>query len=91
MICFLRNLFPDTPLLLALTTAIASYRGNDRVREENRQVLKLAERYALPVIDLYTVSKGFLGEDGIHLTQDGYEALAGEIVRVLKDSGIRYV
>lgn len=91
MICFLRNLLPDTPLFLALTTEIASYRGNERVLEENRMVLELAEKYNLPVIDLYAVSKGFLGEDGIHLTQAGYEALAKEILNELKDNGIYYI
>ena len=88
MICFLRNLFPDTPLFLGLTTAIAPCRGNDRVKKENRQVMELAEKYDLPVIDLYAASKGFLGEDGIHLTKDGYEALAKEIVKKLTENGI---
>lgn len=83
MLRFLREQFPGTPLFLALTTEIAPYRGNERVVQENRVVLELAEEYGLPVIDLYAPSVGHLDEDGIHLTRQGYEALAKAILEKL--------
>lgn len=83
MILFLREQFPGEPILLLLTTAISDPARKDRVVVRNRVVCELAEKYDLPVVDLYTVSRsreGLQAADGIHLTPEGYELLAQTLV-----------
>ena len=83
---FLLSEFPETPLFLLLTTSVANEEREARVRARNAAVLAIAERYALPVIDLYTVSAenaALRAHDGVHYTPEGY-ALFGEcLVREL--------
>lgn len=92
MIEFLLEEFKGTPLLIALSTHVA-HEGEDeggmeaRVINRNHIASCIAEKYNLPIIDLYTVSLNnaqLLSEDGIHYTNQGYEVLAEEILRVLK-------
>ena len=77
---FLLSEFPETPLFLLLTTSVANAEREARVRARNAAVLAIAERYGLPVIDLYTVSAdaaALRAHDGVHYTPEGY-ALFGE-------------
>ena len=89
MIRFLQAEFPDTPLLLLLTTHV-----KDRPDEEdgyviprNRVVTALAEQYHLPIVDLYAITAAheelFIA-DGVHLQPEGYALLAEELVRQVK-------
>ena len=77
MVRFLRDDFPDTRLALLLTTS-AEGDADGRVRARNEQVLNIAGRYSLPMIDLYTPSRAIsdLHSDAVHFTPDGSEQLA---------------
>ena len=91
MLRFLRDLFPETPIFPVLTTTVASGNGKSVVAARNDVVRKLAQKYDLPVIDLYDVSLSsgnFISHDGIHPTQEGYELLAKKILKVLEENRI---
>ncbi len=82
--------FKDSKIVLALTTAVTNQERHERVKVRNEFAKKLAEKYGLDIIDLYTVSAEsmeLLGEDGVHFNADGYsklsEYLVGEIKRIL--------
>ena len=83
MLNFLLKEFENTPLLLVLTTHIADPERDARVVVRNRVVLELAKKYHLPTIDLYTTIKDHddMFTDGIHLTSEGYDLLATELVK----------
>ncbi len=81
---FLLEEFKGTPVYLLLTTHTAKPERNARTIVRNGAVLKIAEKYSLPVIDLYTVSlenETLLSCDGVHFTDEGYLLLAKEILK----------
>ena len=83
---FLRSQFPEAKLTLLLTTAVADAEQDACVQERNAAVLRLAEQYSLPVIDLYSVSKTCTElrlEDGVHWQAEGYLRLASTILSEL--------
>ena len=84
MILFLLKEFPGTPLALLTTTHVASEEREGRVIKRNRVMMALAQKYDLPVIDFYTITKEapeLLSGDGVHLSKDGYVLLAKELVK----------
>ena len=86
MIKFLLNEFDETPLVVVLTTYVASDADRERVLVRNKSALEVAEKYELPVIDLFSASenvKTFLKEDGIHFTDEGLCALADKVVETV--------
>lgn len=86
MVKFLLDEHKNVPLYLLLTTYIRDEDRLERVKLRNQAVLKIAEKYHLPVIDLYAVTeknKELLSEDGIHFTEEGYEMIAKEIISVI--------
>ena len=88
MLRFLMQEFEGTPLLLLLTTCVADEERDARVRRRNRAVSALAEKYGLPVVDLYAMTdahRNFLSADGVHLTQEGYGMLADELVKRVRE------
>ena len=88
---FLKDLlceFERTPIFLLLSTAVADTERNARVIVRNKAVLSLAEKYSLPVIDLYSLvdnHREFLSPDGVHLTPEGYKVLASTLVDAVKN------
>lgn len=88
MICFFIKEFPNTPFFLLLTTYVADPEQNARVQVRNRVVCELAQKYALPVIDLYSIieANANLLSDGVHMQREGYQLLANEIIQTIKDS-----
>ncbi len=78
------NEFSDTLIIPVLTTFVTnSDYHNDRVIERNRIVRNIADLKNLPIIDLYTVSEKnehLLYADGVHFMDDGYIALAEEVL-----------
>ena len=86
---FLRE-YPETPLYLVLTTSVQNEDREARAKARNAIVLELAEKYKLPVIDLYGTSAeyGHLRSDGVHLQREGYEKLADVILSALKKGSI---
>lgn len=85
---FLLDLFKGTPVFLVLTTHTANPETDLRVKKRNEEVLKIADKYSLPVIDFYTPSKSdpsLLSGDGVHFTAEGYEVLAKTAINSLKE------
>lgn len=83
MVQFLLEEYKGTTFALVLTTCIEGER-NERVIVRNQVVQQIAEKYALPVIDLYSTSVEYVylrSGDGVHFTAEGYEELAKQILR----------
>lgn len=82
MVRFFLKEYPETPLALILTTSTQNIR-RERVILRNETVKKIAQKYALPIIDLYTPSVEYRAlqcEDGVHFTEEGYEKFAEVIL-----------
>ena len=87
---FLLEEYAGTPLFIVLTTYINGERI-DRVKARNKVAVEIAEKYDLPVIDLYSVAEenaNLLTNDGVHFTPDGYKKLSAKIIEELKNKGI---
>ena len=85
MISFLLSEFPDTPVYIVLTTAITDP-WDCRVKVRNESAIKVAQKYRLPVIDLYApidANRHLVTPDKIHLTDDGYKLIARKILDTL--------
>ena len=85
-ILFLKHSFPEARLTLLLTTAVADAERDARVQARNRAVLRLAEKYSLPVVDLYSLSQAHANlrsDDGVHWQAEGYRLLARAILDTL--------
>ncbi|MBO5938260.1 MAG: SGNH/GDSL hydrolase family protein [Clostridia bacterium] len=83
---FLLAKFPEAKLTLLLTTCVSDTARDLRVKARNAAVLRLAEQYALPAIDLYSLSRAhaeLLSEDGVHWQPEGYRHLARAIFQAL--------
>ena len=47
---------------------------------------KIAQKHALPIIDLYSASLEYAGmhwDDGVHFFEEGYEGLARKLLEAL--------
>jgi lysophospholipase L1-like esterase len=86
----------NTVIILALTTPVTKPdvpeeygERNEIVKERNRAVLRLAEKYKLGPDDLYAAaddSGAAKANDGVHFTDDGYRILARQVLRVLNEA-----
>lgn len=88
MILFLLQEFENTPLILVLTTHVKDSVRDARVITRNCVVSDLAEKYNLPVVDAYAITKKyeeFISDDGVHLTEEGYQLLAKKIVEKVEE------
>lgn len=86
MIKFLMEEYPDTPIYVVLTTAITDP-WDCRVKERNRSASLVAEKYGLPIIDIYTPideNRHLVTPDKIHLTDEGYKLIAKTILDSIK-------
>ena len=84
---FLLEEFKDTPLALVLTTSVADGEREIRVKSRNIAVMQIAEKYGLPIIDLYSASvenAHLRKDDGVHFSAEGYKKFAELIVGELK-------
>lgn len=82
--------YAEIPFFIVLTTWVDSSNSvSDRVVPRNEMALKVAKELNLPVIDLYKVAKAnaqLIKADGVHFSEEGYEQLAKEIIKVLKET-----
>ena len=88
MINFLMAEFKNTPLVLLLTTDDRDNAEKQKtIVERNAVVLALAEKYALPVLDLYKISKEHadLHTDCVHFNPEGYKYIAEAIINKLDE------
>ena len=78
MLLFLRK--AEKPIFLVLATDdLTSQRRNEFVKRRNEIAKALAQKYQLPIIDLYTVAINNAEchvPDGVHFNAMGYELLA---------------
>lgn len=85
IVSFLMEEYKNTPLILALTTSVAGSR-NERVIVRNAAVREIAEKYKIPIVDLYAVSVEYVGlrcNDGAHFSAEGYEKLAEKLLEAI--------
>ena len=83
MVKFLIEEFKGIPLYIVLTTHVKDEERDLRVKKRNEAATAVANKYGLEIIDLYSASASapnFLSGDGVHLTADGYKALAETII-----------
>ena len=83
VIVSLLEYFKATPILIVLTTYIEDKEREKRVVVRNKAAKKIAEKYNLPVIDLYTEAKQnkeYLSSAGVHFLEKGYVNLANKII-----------
>ena len=83
---FLMKELSGLPLYLVLTTTVRDEVREARVKVRNRVAREIAEKYSLPIIDLYTVSVekvDLRAGDGVHYTPDGYACFADCILQTL--------
>lgn len=76
------------PVAVVLTTRVKDPQRNLRVNVRNREAVAVAEKLNLPVIDLYTPSQEYAslqGEDGVHFSREGYNALANSILGQIRN------
>jgi len=72
--------------LLLTTTDIVNPERSARVPVRNQVAEKLAKKYDLPIIDLYTVSaenQALHSPDGVHFTEAGYTLMAKCILEAI--------
>ena len=81
-LCFLIEKFPNTPIIPVLTTHVIDEAREARVKARNAVVLRLAEKYGLPVFDLYALSLAYADKitDGVHFAPEAYVAFGKEMV-----------
>lgn len=83
---FLIEQFAKTPVYLVLTTHIADTERDIRVQKRNECVKQIAKKYSLEIIDFYTPTAKapqYISNDGVHLTGEGYQALAAIALNTL--------
>ena len=84
---FLLSEFEGKKIFLVLTTSVADSDREKRVKARNKAVCELAEKYSLPVIDLYSTSVEYVNfriDDGVHYISDGYRKFAAKILEDIK-------
>ena len=86
MVRFLIDRFKGIPVFLVLSTHTLDEKTTAHVIARNEEVLKLAAKYRLPVIDLYAVSLECREEhsDFVHFNEAGYKKLAAAILKALE-------
>ena len=84
MIRFLLTEFKNTPLAVVLTTVTANKERNERIIIRNHAAREVADKYGLPIIDLYTPTSEateLLSSDGVHFEPEGDKLLADKIIQ----------
>ena len=87
MIKFILDEIKGAKLYILLTTAVAKDDDNERVKLRNIVASEIAEKYSIPVIDLYDITSVNINEissDGVHPTEPLYEKIADEIIRNIR-------
>ncbi len=94
-VCHMLEKYPDAKLVLALSTPVTMVdhkeqydpKLNKQVLERNEKVRGFAEKYNLPINDLYSLIDGKLyarKQDAFHYYSTGYKIMAKQIARVIK-------
>lgn len=84
---FLLKEFNGKRIFLVLTTSVEDAEREARVKTRNAAVLSLAEKYNLPIIDLYSTAVEYAAlrlDDGVHYSGAGYNKFASKILKDIK-------
>lgn len=84
---FLLKEFGGKKIFLVLTTSVADAEREVRVKARNDAVKKLAEKFNLPIIDLYSTAVEYASlrcDDGVHYSGIGYNKFATKILEIIK-------
>ena len=84
---FLLKEFDKSKLVLMLSTTLADKERNERCKARNRAVRLIAEKYSLPVIDLYSESVdrvSYQFDDGCHFRSEGCKLMAEFVVNEIR-------
>lgn len=87
MIKFLIDETNGAKIYILLTTAVTKVEDNERVKMRNASAREIADKYSIPVIDLYDLTYRNIDEislDGIHPLDALYNKIADEIIRNIK-------
>lgn len=82
LLVYLKN--KNIPMFLVLTTDVTDSKCSETVKRRNKVVKELAEKYSLPVIDLFSFSVENVTlhlDDGVHFVEAGYEKAAEFILK----------
>lgn len=85
----LRSLFPDAKIIFALTTSVTDRHPSilgGTLDEMNAAARALMDAEGVPVNDLHALvaaNPAYISGDAIHMTDEGYRALAGAVVRAV--------
>lgn len=85
---FMLREFEGKKIFLVLTTSVADAEREKRVLARNKVAVELAQKYNLPVIDLYSVSVENVSlriDDGVHFSGAGYVKFAEKILNDIKN------
>ncbi len=85
---FLQKRFNGTPIAIVLTTSVENEAREAKVKRRNIAATAVANKYGLPMIDLYSVAvqnASLRKADGVHFTPEGYTEFAKKIVSDVKD------
>jgi hypothetical protein len=88
MVKFLIDEFKDTPIFIVLTTSVTDEKIEQRVKRRNEVAVNVANKYGLPIIDLYSISAKFSElhtDDGVHFNDDCSKKFAGQIICDIKN------
>ena len=82
----LNKLFPEAKIIMA-TTMPTSNPDSTGIEEYNEILKNVAKRHGIEVNDLFPISKKnpqLIGEDHIHMTEEGYDIVSDQVVAVLE-------
>lgn len=83
----INKLFPDAKLILA-TTMPTYYHSAESVSAYNDIIRKVADKYNLPVNNLFPIvneNMSLIGEDKMHLTDEGYEIVGEKVAKAVSE------
>lgn len=84
----LKKIFPDSRIVIVMTTCVSDEKQNVRIRKRNESARGVAEEEKLDIIDLYAVSekcKNMISVDGVHFDGEGYLEFAKYILKQITD------
>ncbi len=84
MVAFLVREFPEAVLVLLTTTPTEEENRRLLILERNEKAREAAQKFGLPIIDLYAIAKGLEHRDGVHFTEASNHVIAVELAARLK-------
>ena len=88
LVQFLLKKYEKNSIYIFLLTYLECSSFKDRIIPRNEVIEKIAKKYDLSIVDLYSVvkqNKELISGDGVHLLAEGTELIAKKIIEVLKE------